>query len=284
MQKDRGLGAEKPLIPEWREGAIRVLFVEDDDDFREALSWQLAERGFSVLGFSDGDALLAALDVLSDADLVLLDWSLPSASGVELLALLGARGCNLPVVFLTGHLLTDREALAWSVGAVDFVDKARGVEVLVSRLTRLVKTAARKSKPESNLVCGKLILRPAVGRALWCDKDVGLTVGEYKTVQLLASNAGRQVSYRSIYDCLHYKGFIAGAGNTGFRMNVRSVIRHIRGKFKRCDPSFDEIVNQGRHWAISGDPLIAKPEQDWLEGHQQALCAIQDRHPVAGEG
>ena len=56
MQKGDGLAAEQLLSLEWSEGAIRVLFVEDDDDFREALCWQLAERGFSVLGFADGDA------------------------------------------------------------------------------------------------------------------------------------------------------------------------------------------------------------------------------------
>ena len=245
MQKGDGLVAEQLLSLEWSEGAIRVLFVEDDDDFREALCWQLAERGFSVLGFADGDALLGALNVRSDADLVLLDWSLPSASGVELLELLRGRGCNLPVVFLTGHSLTDREALALQRGAADFMDKTRGVEVLVSRLKRLVKAAplARNPKPEEELVCGKLVLRSAVSRALWREKDVRLTVGEFKIVQLLASNAGREISYRSIYDRLHYKGFIAGAGKTGFRTNVRSVIRNIRGKFKQCDPAFDEIVN-----------------------------------------
>jgi two-component system response regulator ChvI len=165
---------------EWRDGDIRVLFAEDDDGFREALSWQLEDSGFSVQGFTDGNALLAALDVLSDADLVLLDWSLPSASGVELLAQLRERGCNLPVVFLTGHSLTDREALALQRGAADFVDKARGVGVLVRRLKRLVKTAsaAGDPTPQEELVCGKLVLRPAVNRALWREKDVGLTVGE----------------------------------------------------------------------------------------------------------
>ena len=245
MQKGDGLAAEQLLSLEWSEGAIRVLFVEDDDDFREALCWQLAERGFSVLGFADGDALLGALNVRSDADLVLLDWSLPSASGVELLELMRGRGCNLPVVFLTGHSLTDRETLALQRGAADFMDKTRGVEVLVSRLKRLVKAAPLPGTPklEEELVCGKLVLRSAVSRALWREKDVGLTVGEFKIVQLLASNAGREMSYRSIYDCLHYKGFIAGAGKTGFRINVRSVIRNIRVKFKQCDPAFDEIVN-----------------------------------------
>jgi two-component system response regulator ChvI len=247
--KGHGRGPEPPF--EWRDGAIRVLFAEDDDGFREALSWQLEESGFSVQGFADGNALLAALDVLPDADLVLLDWTLPSASGVELLAQLREGGCNLPVVFLTGHSLTDREALALERGAADFVDKARGVGVLVRRLRRLVASVARNPTPQEDLVCGKLVLRPAVGRALWRDKDVGLTMGEYKIVHLLASNVGREVSYRSMYDSLHYEGFIAGAGDTGFRMNIRSVIRRIRSKFKGCDPGFDEIVNhsaRGYQW------------------------------------
>jgi two-component system response regulator ChvI len=255
VQKGHGKDPEQPLPFEWRDGAIRVLFAEDDDGFREALSWQLEESGFSVHGFADGDALLAALDVLPDADLVLLDWSLPSASGVDLLAQLRERGCNVPVVFLTGHSLTDREVLALERGAADFVDKARGVGVLVRRLKRLVRTAsvAKDPTPQEELVCGKLVLRPAVSRALWRDKDVGLTVGEYKIVDLLASNAGREVSYRSLYDCLHYEGFIAGAGATGFRMNVRSVIRRIRSKFKNLDPAFDEIVNhsaRGYWWKL----------------------------------
>jgi hypothetical protein len=73
--------------------------------------------------------------------------------------------------------------------------------------------------------------------------DVGLTIGEYKIVHLLASNAGRYVTYRVIYDRLTYEGFIAGVGNTGYRTNVRSAIRRIRNKFRACDPAFSEIEN-----------------------------------------
>jgi two-component system response regulator ChvI len=242
-QKDQSVAAEQPVLIDWREGAIRALFVEDDDDFREALSWQLEERGFSVHGFADGTALLAALDVATDADLVILDWSLPTPSGIELLTQLRERGLNLPVVFLTGHSLNQREALAFDRGAADFVDKARGVEVLVRRLKLLVKTTSRDPPTEKQLVRGKLILRPTISRAYWGETDVRLTVGEYNIVQLLAANPGEHVSYRSLYDCLHYDGFIAGAGSLGHHTNVRSLIRRIRNKFRACDPTFDEIEN-----------------------------------------
>jgi hypothetical protein len=89
----------------------------------------------------------------------------------------------------------------------------RGVEVLVRRLKLLVRNTSHDPPPDKQLVCGKLVLRPTVSRAYWGETDMRLTVGEYDIVQLLASNAGEHVSYRSIYDCMHYEGFIAGAGD-----------------------------------------------------------------------
>ena len=91
--------------------------------------------------------------------------------------------------------------------------------------------------------CGKLLLRPDIGRACWKGVDVGLTLGEYNIVHLLASNAGQYVTYRAIYDRLHYEGFIAGSGVDGYRANVRSAIKRIRNRFGALDPAFNEIEN-----------------------------------------
>jgi two-component system, OmpR family, response regulator ChvI len=52
---------------------------------------------------------------------------------------------------------------------------------------------------------------------------------------------GQYRTYRTIYDRLHYVGFIAGSGNDGYRANVRTVIKRIRNKFRALDPAFDEI-------------------------------------------
>jgi len=226
--------------------AIHVLFVEDDNDFREALSDQLSDLGFAVQGFADGAALLGALDSAIDADVIILDWSLPQTSGI-----------NLPIVFLTGHTLTNHERLAFDRGAIDFIDKARGVEILVRRLKRAVEVAkpAAGLQPDKRMVFGKLVLRPNVSRAYWNEVDVGLTVGEYNIVHLLASKVGRHVTYRAIYDRLHYEGFIAGTGDQGYRTNVRSVIKRIRNKFREHDPTFAEIENYtafGYRWGRPG--------------------------------
>jgi two-component system response regulator ChvI len=224
---------------------IRVLHVEDDPNCREAIADQLSDHGFVVRSFADAISLADGLAVSSEADIILLDWDLPDVSGIELLVELRQCGVNLPVVFLTGYGFTAQENLAFETGAIDFIDKARGVEVLVRRLRRLLK--ARKSAaappPASLVVCGKLVLNPNVSRAYWNDFDVGLTLVEYNIVDLLASNAGSWVTYRAIYDRVHYEGFIGGSGEGGYRTNVRTLIKRIRKKFLQCDETFAEIEN-----------------------------------------
>jgi two-component system response regulator ChvI len=251
---DTEQGRANLQIAELGRHLIRVLHVEDDPNCREAIADELSGHGFVVRSFADALSLADGLAVSSEADIILLDWDLPSVSGIELLVELRQVGVKLPVVFLTGYGFTAQENLAFESGAVDFIDKARGVEVLARRLRRLVRAPKSAAVPPSTqpLVCSKLLLDPNVSRAYWNDCDVGLTLGEYNIVHLLASKAGRWVTYRAIYDRVHYEGFIGGNGEDGFRVNVRGIIRHIRKKFLQCDETFAEIENfvgLGYRWA-----------------------------------
>jgi two-component system response regulator ChvI len=239
----------------------RVVLVESDQYYREVLTGELLRQGFVVHAFSDGASLLGSLATAVDADLAVLDWDLSEMPGIQLLAQLRQHGVNLPVVFLTGKiiageehdqcLLAPREALnayecmAFDHGAVDFIAKSRDRQVLVRRLRSVVELAKPKTKTDlpfqERLACDKLLLESY--RAYWNQVDVGLTLGEYNIVHLLASKAGSFATYRTVYDRLRYEGFIAGTGEDGFRANVRSAIKRIRNKFRACDPAFDEIEN-----------------------------------------
>jgi two-component system, OmpR family, response regulator ChvI len=222
--------------------AIRVLFVEDDKEYREAIGGELSQRGFLLQNFGDGASLFASLELEVDAHIIILAWQLPKTRGVDLLPRLRLRGVNLPVVFLTDHTLPANESLALQSGAIDFIDRARGIEVLVRRLVRIREVSKSAADGEAK-VCGKLSLRPNVSRAYWNGVDVGLTLGEYNIVHLLASNVGKYVTYRAIYDRLRHEGFIAGEGAEGYRANVRSAIKRIRNGFRALDPTFDNIEN-----------------------------------------
>ena len=245
-------GRANQQIAELGQDPIRVLHVEDDPNCREAIADQLSDHGFAVRSFADALSLADGLAVSREADIILLDWDLPGVSGIELLVELRQCGVNLPVVFLTGYGFTAQENLAFETGAVDFIDKARGVEILARRLRRLLKAPKPAAVPSPNIVCGKLLLNPNVGRAYWKDIDVGLTLVEYNIVHLLTAKAGHWVTYRAIYDRVHYEGFIGGSGEDGYRINVRGVIRRIRKKFLQCDETFAEIENfvgLGYRWA-----------------------------------
>jgi len=239
---------------------IRVLFVEDDEDYRQIVGDELSWHGFAVRSFVDGDSLLGSLDIAADADIIVLDWKLPKISGIDLLPRLRRHGVNLPVVFLTGHALVDHESKAFAEGAVDFIDKTRGVEVLARRL-RLVAESGKPAadpRPEERLVvCGNLILKPTIGRAYWQEIDVGLTISEYDIVHFLVTTAGRYQAYRVIYELRYYEGFMAGLEGKGYRINVRSSIKRIRRKFCRIDPTFGEIETSfalGYRWREQAVP------------------------------
>ena len=120
-----------------------VVLVDDDDLYREALSADLADRGFAVSGFADAPSFLAALGNGIAPQVALLDWALPEMSGFELMGVLRERGIGLPVVFLTGYSFVERELRALDRGAVDFVDKARGTEVLARRLRVIIERSGR---------------------------------------------------------------------------------------------------------------------------------------------
>jgi len=266
-----GLPIFKPANPinqESKADPIRVLFVEDDEDYCEIVSSELTWHGFAVRSFADGDALLGSLDAAAEADVIVLDWRLPTISGIDLLPQLHQRGVNLPVVFLTSHPQIDNENQAFARGAIDFIDKTRGVEILVRRLRLVAGKPAATPHAEKSIVCGKLVLSPNAGRACWNEVDVGLTVSEYDIVHFLVSNVHNFVTYREIYNFQYYDGFHAGNGENGYRTNVRSSIKRIRRKFCEVDSTFSEIQNspsRGYRWrgltmvAERGMPVTPSP-------------------------
>lgn len=224
---------------------IRVLFVDDDEDYREAVTGELTDHGFDVVGLGDGDAMFEYFDSGGSADVVVLDWRLPGASGLDLLGQSRRRGMLVPVIVLTGMLATTYENAALDNGAVDFVNKSRGALVLAKRIGLIA--AAGKKLPEQRreefLTAGDLVLRPQVSRALWKEQDVNLTVVEFNIVLLMVRHINEYVTYRAIYDCVHHAGFIAGTGEDGYRTNVRSSIKRIRNKFRAIDAGFSQIEN-----------------------------------------
>lgn len=241
-----------------------IAIVDDDPLFRESLGRNLEDSGYAVETFADGPTALSSLtDGGVSADLILLDWKMPRMTGIEVLRQLRASGDLRPVIFLT--TLNDQiyEETALTNGAVDYVDKGRGFTILLRRIHLILEGAkpspgalpdVEMADPEI-LNLGPLNLDLASARARWREAAVDLTITEFRIVRKLAENAGRDLSYRALYDAVRGEGFIAGSGEEGYRANVRTHIKRIRQKFREIDPGFDAILNYagfGYGWRAEG--------------------------------
>lgn len=237
---------------------MKVVIVDDDDLFRESLRLNLADQNFEVIEFSGGPAALEYFGDHGQADVVLLDWKMPGMDGLEVLRQLRQADIGVPVIFLT--VLSDQiyEEAALEKGAVDFIEKSRSFSIILRRMRIIAeghKPALGGTGTGSNAeAVGDLELDQNSSRALWRGKPVPLTLREFRIVALLASRAGRDVTYRDIYDVVHGEGFVAGYGVDGYRANVRTFIKRVRQKFREADDGFEQIENYpgfGYRWRVS---------------------------------
>jgi two-component system response regulator ChvI len=156
---------------------------------------------------------------------------------------------EVPVIFLT--VLGDQiyEEAALSGGAVDFVEKSRSFSILLRRIELTLSRPPagepqHNGQPRRNMIeHGRLRLMPESNRVSWKGRQVDLTLSEFHLVKLMVEQAGRDVSYRRLYDLVHGEGFVAGEGDIGYRANVRAFIKRIRQKFRDIDRDFDKIEN-----------------------------------------
>ncbi len=107
-----------------------IFVVDDDHSVRTSLTRLFRSAGWRVEGFDDAQAFLARLP-LQQPGCVVLDVSMPGMHGPELHEQLLKRGCQLPVIFLTGHGDVPTSVRQMKRGAVDFLLKPADDKLLL---------------------------------------------------------------------------------------------------------------------------------------------------------
>lgn len=90
--------------------------------------------------------------------------------------------------------------------------------------------------------------------ALWNGHVIDLTATERLMLLILVRRAGVFVDLLELHEAHRGPNFAAGNGPEGYKTNVRSVIRHIRMKFRNVDPDFDEIKTKNSFGYAWGNP------------------------------
>jgi DNA-binding response OmpR family regulator len=176
---------------------MRILLVEDERSFAQAVRKGLEAEGFVVELAEDGqEGLRMATE--RPYDVVVLDIMLPGLNGYRVCAAMRERGVWTPVLMLTAKDGELDEAEALDTGADDFLSKPFAFVVLVARLRALARRGG--GRRPSVLEVGDLRLDPAGHHAWRGDSEVELTAREFALLELLMRHPGEVLSRREILD------------------------------------------------------------------------------------
>jgi two-component system phosphate regulon response regulator PhoB len=182
-----------------------ILVVEDEDDIRELLRYNLAREGYRVIGAESGEEALKAVRS-SLPDLVLLDLMLPGVNGLEVCRSLrqDPHTRNLPIVMLTAKGEEADVVAGLELGADDYVTKPFSLRVLLARLRAVLRR--RQSPPPSEtatLAHHEMVIHPGRHEVLVEDRPVELTATEFRLLGLLARRPGWVFTRSRIVQELH---------------------------------------------------------------------------------
>ncbi len=110
-----------------------ISVVDDDHSVRESLHGLLRSVGFSVQVFASAEEFLYS-DHLNMTDCLILDVRMPGITGIELQRQLRARGCQIPIIFISAHADDETRNQALSNGAVAFLIKPLNEEMVLTAL------------------------------------------------------------------------------------------------------------------------------------------------------
>ena len=171
-----------------------LLFIEDDDQIRLALSMALEDEGYQVREAPDGQAGLAAFDD-READLVLLDLRLPDMSGFDVCRALRARSI-VPIIIITAQTDTYDLVAGLEAGADDYVTKPVVPKELAARIRALLRRVQLQepTPTERPARFGDVELRRDHGIVAKAGRELSLTKTEYRLLCEFADHPGAVLS------------------------------------------------------------------------------------------
>jgi two-component system, OmpR family, response regulator len=176
---------------------MRLLVVEDDVLLAESLTAFFRQSGYEVDCESSGPGADSALSK-TPYDLVILDIGLPGMDGFGVLYKLRQRGQDRPVLILTARDNIEDRLYGLNLGADDYVLKPFDLQELEARVRALLRRSLAGEK--RTLSYGPLVLDRDAHRASLRGRTLELTMGEWRTLELLILRVGKVVTKNELGD------------------------------------------------------------------------------------
>ena len=196
-----------------------ILVVEDEAALVSVLRYNLEREGFEVLEARDGEEAMLVADERT-LDLVLLDWMLPSVSGIEVCRRLRRKGAtaNVPIVMLTARGEEADRIRGLDTGADDYVPKPFSMGELMARLHAVLRRV-RPALAAEKLEYADIEMDLVAHRVKREGREVRLGPTEFRLLRFLLEHPGRVFSREQL---------IGGVWGHGVYVEPRTVDVHIR--------------------------------------------------------
>jgi two-component system response regulator RegX3 len=216
----------------------RVLIVEDEESFSEALSFMLRREGYEVEIAGDG-ILAVELFEQHGADLILLDLMLPGLSGTEVCRQIRAKS-QVPIIMLTAKDGEIDKVVGLEMGADDYVTKPFSSRELLARLRAVLR---RHGEPEElmpmTIESGPVRIDSDRHVVTVRGQAIALPLKEFDLLEFLVRNSGRVLTRSQLIDR------VWGSDYVGDTKTLDVHVKRLRAKVE-ADPANPEHLQTVR--------------------------------------
>ena len=163
----------------------KVLLIEDEENIRKIISYDLRKAGHTIVESGDGQE---ALDIAlkQPFDVLIIDWMLPHVSGIEIVQKLRTQHVDSVMIMLTARDDETDILYAFDQGVDDYVTKPFSPRELLARVNAHMKRQSKRM--EKDLEIGELRINLKRREALLKDELLTLTKKEFDLLEYFVSN------------------------------------------------------------------------------------------------
>lgn len=213
-----------------------ILVIEDEQDIRDLISFQLKSEGHTVLTAESADKAISLIEKDPHIDLFIIDWMLPgSLNGLEFTKKLKSHKDyrETPVIMITALTQADNIVAGLDAGADDYITKPFDLNVLQARVrVQLRSQSVTKAGPTDTLDFGLLKIEISKCRVFIQNEETILTSTEFKILLLLAQKPGHVYTREQFINSIQGESvFVTG----------RTIDTHIAGLRKKLGEASNMI-------------------------------------------
>ena len=181
----------------------RILIVDDDDEIRELLEFDIAQSGYFVDSAKDGlEGLNKALN--NTYDLILLDVMMPKMNGFDVCKNIRQAKLAIPILMLTAKGTIDDKTEGFDCGADDYLVKPFDIQEVLLRIRVLLRRnnmeEEKNSLSDEILSAGDITISPETLEAVIVNKKVKLTPTEFEILYCLIQHFNNPVTLATLLD------------------------------------------------------------------------------------